>query len=162
MATCGSIAAKENWLICGPTGVGKSHLATAISYEAIRRGMKVLSFSAQCRPRPEGELPLLAPPKQQVPAVRPPPAALGALAAISTGLLWAGGRMLVDGNEAARYHEWVLNTRLPLDAPCPRKGDPSAVPPSQRCVRLTTAWAVVLLLCGLMILWLSVRAFLSL
>ncbi len=45
MATCGFIAAKENWLICGPTGVGKSHLATAIGYEAIRRGMKVLSFA---------------------------------------------------------------------------------------------------------------------
>ena len=25
MATCGFITAKENWLICGPTGVGKSH-----------------------------------------------------------------------------------------------------------------------------------------
>lgn len=45
MATCTFIAAKENWLICGPTGVGKSHLATAIGYEAIRRGMKVLSFA---------------------------------------------------------------------------------------------------------------------
>jgi DNA replication protein DnaC len=45
MATCAFIAAKENWLICGPTGVGKSHLATAIGYEAIRRGMKVLSFA---------------------------------------------------------------------------------------------------------------------
>jgi DNA replication protein DnaC len=45
MGTCGFLAAKENWLICGPTGVGKSHLATAIGYEAIRRGMKVLSFA---------------------------------------------------------------------------------------------------------------------
>ncbi len=45
MATCTFITAKENWLICGPTGVGKSHLATAIGYEAIRRGMKVLSFA---------------------------------------------------------------------------------------------------------------------
>jgi len=45
MATCGFITAKENWLICGPTGVGKSHLVTAIGYEAIRRGMKVLSFA---------------------------------------------------------------------------------------------------------------------
>lgn len=45
MATCAFIAAKENWLICGPTGVGKSHLAIAIGYEAIRRGMKVLSFA---------------------------------------------------------------------------------------------------------------------
>jgi DNA replication protein DnaC len=44
MATCRFIAARENWLICGPTGVGKSHLATAIGFEAIKRGMKVLSF----------------------------------------------------------------------------------------------------------------------
>jgi len=44
MATCRFILARENWLIVGPTGVGKSHLATAIGYEAIRRGMKVLSF----------------------------------------------------------------------------------------------------------------------
>lgn len=44
MATCGFIARRENWLICGPTGVGKSHLATAIGYEAIKRGMKALCF----------------------------------------------------------------------------------------------------------------------
>jgi DNA replication protein DnaC len=44
MATCSFILAKENWLIVRPTGVGKSHLATAIGYEAIRRGLKVLSF----------------------------------------------------------------------------------------------------------------------
>jgi DNA replication protein DnaC len=44
-ATCAFITAKENWLVCGPTGVGKSHLAIAIGYEAIRRGMKVLSFA---------------------------------------------------------------------------------------------------------------------
>jgi DNA replication protein DnaC len=45
MGTCAFISAQENWLLCGPTGVGKSHLATAIGYEAIRRGMKVLSFA---------------------------------------------------------------------------------------------------------------------
>jgi DNA replication protein DnaC len=45
MGTCAFLAAKENWLICGPTGVGKSHLATAIGYEAIQRGMKMLSFA---------------------------------------------------------------------------------------------------------------------
>lgn len=44
MATCRFITAKENWLICGPTGVGKSHLATGIGFEAIKRGLKVLSF----------------------------------------------------------------------------------------------------------------------
>jgi DNA replication protein DnaC len=45
MGTCAFLTAKENWLICGPTGVGKSHLATAIGYAAIQRGMKVLSFA---------------------------------------------------------------------------------------------------------------------
>jgi len=45
MATCGFILAHENWLIVGPTGVGKSHLATAVGYEAIKRGLKVLSFA---------------------------------------------------------------------------------------------------------------------
>ena len=46
LATCAFIRAKENWLLCGPTGVGKSHLATAIGYEAITRGLRVLSFPA--------------------------------------------------------------------------------------------------------------------
>ena len=43
MATCGFIGRKENWLICGPTGVGKSHLATAMGYESIKRGYSVSS-----------------------------------------------------------------------------------------------------------------------
>ena len=34
MATCRFITEKENRLLCGPTGVGKSHLATGIGYEA--------------------------------------------------------------------------------------------------------------------------------
>lgn len=46
MATCSFVARKENWLICGPTGVGKSHLATAIGYEAIKRDLKTISYSA--------------------------------------------------------------------------------------------------------------------
>jgi len=44
LATCAFIRAHENWLLCGPTGVGKSHLATAIGYEALKRGLRVLSF----------------------------------------------------------------------------------------------------------------------
>ena len=44
MATCGFIERRENWLICGPTGLGKSHLAAAVGYEAIKRGMRVFSY----------------------------------------------------------------------------------------------------------------------
>ncbi len=46
MATCQFIQKKHNWILCGPTGVGKSHLATAIGYEAIKRGLTVLYLSA--------------------------------------------------------------------------------------------------------------------
>lgn len=46
LATCQFIQKKQNWLLCGPTGVGKSHLATAIGYEAIKRNLSVLSVSA--------------------------------------------------------------------------------------------------------------------
>lgn len=45
MASCQFIRNAQNWLICGPTGVGKSHLATAIGYEAIRQGMRVVAGS---------------------------------------------------------------------------------------------------------------------
>jgi DNA replication protein DnaC len=46
MATCQFVQNKHNWVLCGPTGVGKSHLATAIGYEAIKREMTVLFLSA--------------------------------------------------------------------------------------------------------------------
>jgi len=46
MSTCRFILEKENWLICGPTGVGKSHLVTAIGYEAIKRDLRVLCYPA--------------------------------------------------------------------------------------------------------------------
>jgi DNA replication protein DnaC len=45
MATCRFVAEKENWLLHGPTGVGKSHLATAIGREAIRKGYSVQNAS---------------------------------------------------------------------------------------------------------------------
>ena len=45
MATCQFVHKKQNWIVCGPTGVGKSHLATAIGYEAIKREMNTLAFS---------------------------------------------------------------------------------------------------------------------
>jgi DNA replication protein DnaC len=46
MATCQFIQKRHNWILCGPTGVGKSHLATAIGYEAVKRGMTVLFQTA--------------------------------------------------------------------------------------------------------------------
>lgn len=43
MASCQFVTRKENWIIHGPTGVGKSHLSTAIGYEAIKQGLRVVS-----------------------------------------------------------------------------------------------------------------------
>ena len=42
LATCGFVTRKENILIYGQTGVGKSHLAIALGHAACRKGMDVL------------------------------------------------------------------------------------------------------------------------
>jgi len=42
LAACEYIRRKRNLLICGPTGVGKSHLAQALAHEACRQGFDVL------------------------------------------------------------------------------------------------------------------------
>jgi DNA replication protein DnaC len=47
LATCEFIREKRNLLICGPTGVGKSHLAQAYGQEAARQSMDVLFTSVQ-------------------------------------------------------------------------------------------------------------------
>lgn len=45
LATCAFVARHDNILLCGPTGVGKSHLANALACEAIKRDYRVLSRS---------------------------------------------------------------------------------------------------------------------
>ena len=42
LATCSYIRQKRNLLICGPTGVGRTHLAQALTHEACRRGFNAL------------------------------------------------------------------------------------------------------------------------
>jgi len=47
LASCEFVRQKHNLLICGPTGVGKSHLAQALGQEAARQGLDVLFTSVQ-------------------------------------------------------------------------------------------------------------------
>lgn len=46
LATCHFIDRKENVLLIGPAGVGKSHLAQALGHRAVRRGHEVLFITA--------------------------------------------------------------------------------------------------------------------
>ena len=42
LATCAYVRQKRNLLICGPTGVGKTHVAQALAHEACRLGYSAL------------------------------------------------------------------------------------------------------------------------
>jgi DNA replication protein DnaC len=46
LATCAFVTRHENLLICGPTGVGKSHLANALAIEALKRELQALCRGA--------------------------------------------------------------------------------------------------------------------
>jgi DNA replication protein DnaC len=46
LATCAFVRQRRNVLICGQTGVGKTHLAQAVAHEAARQGFEVLYTTA--------------------------------------------------------------------------------------------------------------------
>lgn len=46
LASCEYIRRKRNLLICGPSGVGKSHVAQSLAHEACRQGFDVLFVNA--------------------------------------------------------------------------------------------------------------------
>jgi len=54
LATCASVSRHESIQLCGPTGVGKSHLANDLAIEAIKRSLWVIGYYQQLT-IPEGK-----------------------------------------------------------------------------------------------------------
>ena len=50
LGTCHFLENKDNICLCGPVGVGKSHIALALGHEAVRRGFEVRSIPISRRP----------------------------------------------------------------------------------------------------------------
>lgn len=48
LASCEYIKNLENVILVGNSGVGKTHIATALAYEACRKGLKAKFFTAAC------------------------------------------------------------------------------------------------------------------
>ena len=46
LGTCHFLENKDNICLCGPVGVGKSHIALALGHEAVRRGFEVRYIQA--------------------------------------------------------------------------------------------------------------------
>jgi DNA replication protein DnaC len=42
LGTCAFVERRQNVLVCGPTGVGKTHLVSGLGFEAVKRGYRVL------------------------------------------------------------------------------------------------------------------------
>lgn len=87
---------------------------------------------------------------EQFPCGRAHPIGAALFLIVWAGFWLRGIRMLLNPREAARYHAWLYNTSLPLDAPYPKEGDVSAVQPTHRSVVLAAAVGAGLILLGLL------------
>lgn len=72
----------------------------------------------------------------------------------------SGAYVLATRTETARLNRWLLNTDVPVDAEYPKAGDPAAEPPTRRWVLGITLGGTVVLLVGLVMLVVAVRALL--
>ena len=78
LASCVFIQRHENILMCGPSGVGKSHLAQGLALEALKRDFRVLVKSTRSSPAGSPSSPCQW-------FVQPPALTLGLLRSASLG-----------------------------------------------------------------------------